>query len=64
MDEVTVSRELLEAFVDDSECWFDHHGGCQQHGYLSLRPEQLCPQEEVKQILTATVVAPRKSAAI
>ena len=26
-------EELLENFVDDEDCEFDHHGGCQSHGY-------------------------------
>lgn len=51
---IEVSRELLEALVDGDECYFDHHGGCQAHGYLSLRPGELCPQAELKQILAAT----------
>lgn len=46
-----VSRELLESLVDDSDCWFDHHGGCQAHGYLSLQPGELCPQNELKILL-------------
>jgi hypothetical protein len=27
-------RWLLNSLADDSDCRFDHHGGCQEHGYL------------------------------
>jgi hypothetical protein len=46
-------RDLLESLVDDDPCWFDHHGGCQAHGYLSLEPGELCPQAELKALLAA-----------
>ena len=44
-------RDLLERLVDEDECWFDHHGGCQAHGFLSLKPGEMCPNAEAKQIL-------------
>lgn len=50
---VTVSADFLECFVDSDECWFDHHGGCQAHGYLSLQPGEKCPQFELKEMLAA-----------
>jgi hypothetical protein len=50
-DSVLVYRDLLESLVDDEDCHFDHHGGCQAHGYLSLDQGELCPQEELKRIL-------------
>lgn len=50
-DTVVVPRNLLESLVQDEDCWFDHHGGCQAHGYLSLEPGEVCPQEQVKQLL-------------
>ena len=52
MDEITVPRDLLESLVDDEPCSFDHHGGCQAHGYLGLQPGEMCPQAELKAILT------------
>lgn len=52
---ITIPRELLESLIDGGECWFDHHGGCQEHGYLSLEPGELCPQEEAKRLLAAAV---------
>ena len=42
---------LIRDLVDDEPCWFDHHGGCQAHGYLSLTPGQQCPQAEAKALL-------------
>lgn len=50
---ITAPRELLEALVDGDDCSFDHHGGCQAHGYLSLEPGELCPQFELKTLLAA-----------
>lgn len=49
---VKVSIDLLESLADSGNCWFDHHGGCQEHGYLSLSHGELCPQSELKEILT------------
>ena len=34
--QVEVMREALEPLVEDSECSFDHHGYCQEHGSLSI----------------------------
>lgn len=48
---VTATRELLESLVDSEDCWLDHHGGCQNHGYLSLEPGEVCPQRELKDLL-------------
>lgn len=45
-----IRRELLEALVDSGECWFDHNGDCQEHGYGLLAGE-LCPQAELKALL-------------
>lgn len=49
--DMTVPVELLEALLDTDDCWFDHHGGCQAHGYISLRNGQECPQHELKRRL-------------
>jgi hypothetical protein len=40
---------LLADLTDPDECSFDHHGGCQAHGYLSLEPGEKCPQREAKE---------------
>lgn len=46
-----VPVDLLEALVEEEDCDFDHHGGCQAHGYLTLTTEETCPQERLKGIL-------------
>lgn len=51
--------QLIEDFTDEGDCEFDHHGGCQMHGYLSLKPGELCPHAEAKQRLAAA--APDRS---
>jgi hypothetical protein len=44
--------DLLACMVnEDDDCWFDHHGGCQAHGYLSLEPGEECPQAQAKRLL-------------
>ena len=48
---LVVSRGLLESLVDGSPCRFDHHGGCQEHGYLILEQGEKCPQFELKGLL-------------
>lgn len=44
-------RQLIRDMTDPGACWFDHHGGCQEHGYLDLKPGELCPHAEAKQLL-------------
>lgn len=44
-------RRLISDLTDADPCHFDHHGGCQAHGYLSLEPGELCPHAEAKQLL-------------
>lgn len=36
---------------DDEPCHFDHHGGCQAHGFLSLAPGEKCPTLEAHELL-------------
>ena len=52
---IVVPVELLEALIDPEECCFDHHGGCQAHGYLSLEPGERCPQAEARELLAASI---------
>lgn len=52
-EQITIPTELLRSLVDGDDCWFDHHGGCQAHGYLSLEPGERCPQAEAKELLAA-----------
>ncbi|MFF0328757.1 hypothetical protein ACFYTU_49115 [Nonomuraea angiospora] len=51
--QMVIPVELLEALTDSEECWFDQHGGCQAHGYLSLEPGERCPQAEARELLAA-----------
>jgi hypothetical protein len=44
---------LLEEITDSEECWFDHHGGCQAHGFLGLQPGELCPVRDAQQTIRA-----------
>lgn len=43
--------EIISALVDPDDCDFDHHGGCQTHGFLSLQPGEVCPNERAKRLL-------------
>jgi len=47
-------RFLLAELVEDSECRFDHHGGCQEHGFLSLEQGEKCPNHEALELLRET----------
>jgi hypothetical protein len=49
--ELTVTRDFLASFLDPDPCWFDHHGGCQAHGYLELEPGEICPQKQLQDLL-------------
>ncbi|GGJ55830.1 hypothetical protein GCM10007173_13330 [Glutamicibacter ardleyensis] len=44
-------RQLIRDLTDPGKCWFDHNGGCQEHGYLTLEPGELCPHAEATQLL-------------
>lgn len=41
-------RELLADLTDPDECWFDHHGYCQAHGWMQTDPP--CPHARAKQL--------------
>lgn len=43
------TKRLISDLTDPGECHFDHHGGCQEHGYLTLEPGQMCPNQEAKE---------------
>jgi hypothetical protein len=49
--EVEQLRALLAEFVDDEPCEFDHHGGCQTHGFLEPRPGQRCHVARARELL-------------
>lgn len=42
---------LIRDMTDPNDCWFDPHGGCQEHGYISLSPGEECPHAEAKRLL-------------
>lgn len=49
---------LLDSFIHPEDpCWFDHHGGCQAHGFLDLEEGEVCPHEKAKQLLAGRPVA-------
>jgi hypothetical protein len=45
---VAQATALIRDLTDPEECSFDHHGGCQAHGYLNLEPGESCPQADAK----------------
>jgi hypothetical protein len=55
---LTSLLRLLSSLVDEDDCWFDHHGGCQAHGYLDLRGGVQCPHQEAKEVLAALALDP------
>ena len=57
-DMITIPVDLLKCLIDEDDCWFDHHGGCQAHGYLSLQPGEKCPHQEAKEYLAAHHMKP------
>ncbi|HET7128956.1 MAG TPA: hypothetical protein VFJ93_07770 [Gaiellaceae bacterium] len=44
-------REALEPFIDDEPCRFDHHGGCQTHGFLNIEPGDVCGMVFARRVL-------------
>lgn len=44
--------QLVLDLTDPGCCSFDHHGGCQEHGYLTLSPGEKCPHQEAKDTLS------------
>ena len=42
------ATKLIRDLTDPDDCSFDHHGGCQAHGYLDLRSGDTCPQLDAK----------------
>lgn len=44
---------LIADLASDDECEYDRRGGCQTHSYLSLRPGELCPHAEARELLAA-----------
>lgn len=46
-------RRLVRDFTDTGDCWLDHHGGCQAHGYLEPEQGEVCPHAQARQLITA-----------
>ncbi len=42
---------IIPDLLDEEPCHFDHHGGCQAHGYLDLKGER-CPMAQGKGLST------------
>lgn len=40
---------LLQDFIDPDECWYDHHGYCQAHGWFDTEPA--CPHARARKLL-------------
>ena len=55
-------KQLLRDMTDPDDCSFDHHGGCQAHGYLSLQPGEKCPHAEAKELLASWVPVKQEGA--
>ncbi len=43
------SLAILEDMIDSGECWYDHHGYCQEHAWMTINPS--CPHKRAKQLL-------------
>jgi hypothetical protein len=49
--ERVVMLRLIRELTDPDDCWFDHHGGCQAHGFTSLQPGEMCPHGRAKELI-------------
>lgn len=43
--------QLLELFVDDEECRWDHNHSCQTHGFFYLDQGEKCPMRAARDLL-------------
>ncbi|GHJ21599.1 MULTISPECIES: hypothetical protein [Streptomyces] len=41
--------EVLRDLVDPDDCYYDHHGYCQAHGWFDTAPA--CPHARAKKLL-------------
>ena len=53
LDRLDEAISLLGEHVDDEPCWFDHHGYCQAHGWLT--DEDRCPHARGREFLALFV---------
>ncbi|MEU8829312.1 hypothetical protein [Streptomyces sp900116325] len=50
---MTQPLELLRELVDPDPCYFDHHGYCQAHGWMTVEPA--CPHARTKELLADSI---------
>lgn len=55
---IDAATPIIRYMIDPDPCEFDHHGGCQAHGYISLQPGETCPQHDAKEWVKALGVSP------
>jgi hypothetical protein len=48
-DKLVAVTGLLADLTDPGECWYDHHGYCQEHGWFDTDPR--CPHARAKALL-------------
>jgi len=41
--------ELIDQMHDPDPCWYDHHGYCQAHAWMSTEPR--CPHARAAELL-------------
>ena len=41
--------EIIRDLTDLDDCWLDHHGYCQAHGWFETEPK--CPHARAKELL-------------
>lgn len=49
-------KNLIRDLTDPGECWFDHGGDCQEHGFFFTEEGQKCAHQEAKEWLRANGV--------
>ena len=49
-DRIEELETLIGLLAHDDPCWFDHHGGCQAHGFLELQHGERCPVSRAQEI--------------
>lgn len=50
-ERVAALESVVASLVDPDPCRFDHHGGCQAHGFLDLAGQE-CPNAAAHRLLT------------
>ncbi len=47
---------LIGDLTDPDDCWFDHHGYCQAHGWTDTDPR--CPHARAREVLAGETPSP------